>query len=140
MARHFLPSGENNASRRSLAPRAAKVHCAIRPAWDSGTGSSRQHVCPPPPGRSQLTLCLSLSPSLSTNTAPHPKPFLALSGRPLACQPGRGPGCRLLTLVGGYQLALFSLGRLQPGSVECQSNGSASDKTAYRPALSAVST
>ena len=37
VARHFLPSGDNNASRRSLAPRAAKVHYAIRPAWDSGT-------------------------------------------------------------------------------------------------------
>ena len=81
MARHFLPSGDNNASRRSLAPRAAKVHYAIRPAWDSGTewwGRSMYALL----ATRQISVSMSLSLCLCLLLSPHPPPFLALSGRP----------------------------------------------------------
>lgn len=69
LARHFLPSGVNNAPRRSLVARAAMVHGTVRLARGSGT-----QVAGPQHALRLATSQFSLSPSLPL--PPHPAAHL----------------------------------------------------------------
>lgn len=138
MARHFLPSGENNASRRSLAPRAAKVHCAIRPAWDSGTewwGRSMYALLATRPISVSISLSVSVSFSLHQHRPPpHPKPFLALSGRPFGKETVIWDLERVLTVTPRRRVStciIFSRTSATCLLLNVRVMGSASDKTAY---------
>lgn len=141
MARHFLPSGDNNASRRSLAPRAAKVHCAIRPAWDSGTewwGRSMYALL----ATRQISVSISLSLYLCLLLSPQPPPHPPTLPRPLRPPFWKGNShCgstwdleRVLTVTPRRRVStciIFS--RTSPTCLllNVRVMGSATDKTAY---------
>lgn len=137
MARHFLPSGENNASRRSLAPRAAKVHCAIRPAWDSGTewwGRSMYALLATRPISVSISLSVCLCLLLSPPTPPPPQPFLALSGRPFGKETVIWDLERVLTVTPRRRVStciIFFRTSATCLLLNVRVMGSASDKTAY---------
>lgn len=134
----FSRAGENNASRRSLAPRAAKVHCAIRLAWDWGSewwGCSMYALL----ATRQISVSISLSVSVSFSLSLLPPPPLPRPLRPPFWKGNSHCGStwdleRVLTVTPRRRVStciIFS--RTSPTCLllNVRVMGSASDKTAY---------